>query len=63
MKTEKISIFKPFESMEKGLELMLPMIDKIKGNAGVKTELIIFYGCLIETHNERVREEMAEEEA
>ena len=49
--------------MEKGLELMLPLIDKIKGNAGIKTELIIFYGCLIETHNERVREEMAEEEA
>ena len=62
MKTEKISIFKPFESMEKGLELMLPIIEKVK-NDGIKTELLVCYGCLIETHNERVREEMAEEEA
>ena len=62
MKTEKISLFKPFESMEKGLKLMLPIIEQVK-NDGIKTELLIFYGSLIETHNERVREEMAEEEA
>ena len=49
--------------MEKGLELMLPIIDKIKGNEGVKTELIVCYGCLCETHNERVREEIAEEKS
>jgi len=63
MKTEKIPIFTPFESMEKGLELMLPIIDKIKGNEGVKTELLVCYGCLCSTHNERVLEEMAEEES
>jgi len=62
MVAEKISLFKPFESMEKGLKLMLPIIEKVK-NDGIRTELLVCYGCLIETHNERVREEMAEEEA
>ena len=61
MKTERISIFKPFDSMEKGLELMLPIIEKVK-NTGIKTELLVCYGCLIETHNERVRDYMTQKE-
>jgi hypothetical protein len=61
MKTERISLFKPFESMEQGLLKMLPIIEKVK-NSDVKTELLVFYGCIIETHNERVREELAKEE-
>jgi len=59
---EKVPLFKSFESMEEGLEKMLTIIDKMKNNDELKIEMIVLYGCLIETHNERVREEMAEEE-
>ena len=48
--------FKPFETMEQGLEAMLPVIDKMSNDDQVKCDMLILYGSLITTHNNIVRE-------
>ncbi len=60
MKEERISLFKPFKDMNQGFEKMLDIAESIKNDNETKIQLIICYGCLIETfniHNRNIREE------
>jgi tRNA A37 methylthiotransferase MiaB len=53
MKTEKVPMFAPFESIEKGFDRLFDKIKNIK-NASDRTELLVIYGCLAQTINEQM---------
>jgi len=57
MKTEKVPMFAPFESIEKGFDGLFDKIKNIK-NASDRTELLVIYGCLAQTINEQIPIEM-----
>ena len=59
MKKERISLFRPFKDMNQGFERMLSIAETIK-NDDAKLEMIVCYGCLIETFNEHNRNIVAE---
>jgi len=45
-----IPLFKPFKDMKEGFDKMLEIAEKID-NDDRKIEMIVCYGCLIETFN------------
>ena len=47
---EYIPLFKPFKDMKEGFDKMLEIAEKID-NDDRKIEMIVCYGCLIETFN------------
>ena len=51
-----VPFFKPFKTMEQGLEAILPVIDKMSNDDPTKCDMLMVYGSLIETHNQIVRE-------
>ncbi len=53
MKTEKVSMFKPFDNIGDGFDRLFEKIKTIK-NASDRTELIVIYGCLAQTVNDQI---------
>ena len=51
---EKVPLFNTFKDMKQGFERMLSIAETIK-NDDAKIEMIVCYGCLIETFNEHNR--------
>jgi len=60
MKYEKVPLFNTFKDMKQGFDKMLDIAEKINDKE-LKLEMIVCYGCLIETYNESVRELQKEE--
>jgi len=59
MKEERISLFRPFKDMNQGFEKMLDIAENMETNED-KIQMLICYGCLVETfniHNRNIREE------
>ena len=56
MKTEKISLFKPFKDMQQGFDKMIEILENMK-NSDDKVQMLICYGCLVETYNQTMRKE------
>ena len=56
-----IPLFEPFKDMKEGFDKMLEIAEKID-NDDRKTEMIVCYGCLIETFNNfnKAKEEVSE---
>ena len=52
---EKVPLFNSFKDMKQGFEKMLDIAEKIDDN-NLRLEMIVCYGCLIQTYNESVRE-------
>ena len=59
MKTEKISLFKPFKDMQQGFDKMMSIVESIK-NSDDRVQMLICYGCLVETYNQKIRKEKSE---
>ena len=59
---KKVPLFNTFKDMKQGFDKMLDIAEKIKDKE-LKLEMIVCYGCLIETYNESVRELRSEEES
>ncbi len=57
---EKVPLFNSFKDMKQGFEKMLDIAEKIDDN-NLRLEMIVCYGCLIQTYNESVRELQKEE--
>jgi len=57
---EKVPLFNSFKDMKQGFEKMLDIAEKID-DYNLRLEMIVCYGCLIQTYNESVRELQKEE--
>ena len=55
MKEERISLFKPFKDMQQGFDKMIEILENMK-NSDDRIQMLICYGCLVETYNQTMRE-------